>query len=177
MRRLIGALTTIICLAPALLRAAPLDTYQTFIASGDPADARRVGNNALLLRGTGTRNFYYLEVDPATGAIPVVTTPTVYTNTTLFRQDYTVTPVTTGAWVQIIASTAAEIKQLYIFDSSGSVMQLGIGGAGSEVAKINIPPGGSSVGWPLTIPAGTRVSIRALDVDATVGQIVITALN
>jgi hypothetical protein len=160
--------------SPAM--AAPLDTYQTFIGSGDPADARRVGNNAILVRGTGTRNFYYLEVDPATGAIPVVTSPTVYTNTTLYRQDYT-TPVTTAAWTQIIASTAAEIKQLYIFDSSGSVMQLGIGGAGSEVAKINIPPGGSSVGWPLTIPAGTRVSIRALDVDATVGQIVITALN
>lgn len=164
-------------LSSAIANSAPLDTYQTFVASGDPADARRVGNSAILLRGTGTRNFYYLEVDPATGAIPVVTTPTVYTNTTLFRQDYTVTPVTTGAWVQIIASTAAAIKQLYIFDSSGSVIELGIGGAGSEVAKIYIPPGGSSVGWPLTIPAGTRVSIRALDVDATVGQIVITALN
>lgn len=171
------ARTILLLLFSSYAFAAPLETYQSFIGSGDPADARRVGNNALLLRGTGTRNFYYLEVDPATGAIPVVTTPTVYTNTTLFRQDYSMTPVTTAAWVQIIASTAAEIKQLYIFDSSGSVMQLGIGGAGSEVAKINIPPGGSSVGWPLTIPAGTRVSIRALDVDATVGQIVITALN
>jgi hypothetical protein len=174
--RLIGFIILAL-LFPGAVFGAPLDTYQTFIGSGDPADARRVGNNAVLLRGTGTRNFYYLEVDPVTGAIPVTTAPTTYTNTTLFRQDYTVTPVTTGAWVQIIASTSATIKQLYIFDSSGSVMQLGVGGAGSEVAKINIPPGGSSVGWPLTITAGTRLSIRALDVDATVGQIVITALN
>lgn len=177
MRRLIGALTTILCLEPAPVNAAPLDTYQTFISSGDPADARRVGNNALLLRGTGTRNFYYLEVDPATGAIPVVTTPTTYTNTTLFRVDYSLNPVNTGTWYELVASSAAAIKQLYIFDSSGSVMQLAIGAAGSEVAKINIPPGGSSVGWPLTIPAGTRISIKALDVNATVGQMVITALN
>lgn len=156
---------------------APLDSYQTFISSGDPADARRVGNNAVLMRGTGTRNFYYLEVDPATGAIPVQPIPTSYTNTTLYRVDYGLNPVNTATWYQIDAALPSTIKQLYIFDSSGSVMQLAIGGAGSEVAKINIPPGGSTVGWPLTIPAGARISIKALDANATVGQMVITALN
>jgi hypothetical protein len=167
----------IFLLTSNLALGAPLETYQDFVAGGDPADARRVGNSAMLLRGTGTRNFYYLEVDPATGAIPVVVSPTVYTNTTLARVDYSLNPVSTGTWYEISPSISAAWKQIYIFDSSGSVMQLGIGGAGSEIAKINIPPGGSTVGWPLTIPAGSRIAIKAVDVNATVGQMVITALN
>jgi len=166
-----------LALASTIAIGAPLESYQDFVAGGDPADARRVGNSAMLLRGTGTRDFYYLEVDPATGAIPVVISPTVYTNTTLLRVDYSIDPVSTATWFELDPSISAAWKQIYIFDSSGSVMQLGIGGAGSEVAKINIPPGGSTVGWPLTIPAGSRVSIKAVDTNATVGQMVITALN
>lgn len=174
------ALQIVFCLLfySMALVGAPLDTYQTFISSGDPADARRVGNSAILLRGTGTRNFYYLEVDPATGAIPVSPTPVApVVNTILYRQDYGVTPVTTAAWVQIIASTGAAISHVYIFDSSGSVMELGVGPAAGEISKIYVPPGGSGAGWPLSIPAGSRLAIRAVDVDATVGQIVITAMN
>jgi hypothetical protein len=167
------------CFAPTFLQAAPLDTYQSFIAGGDPADARRVGNNALLLRGTGTRNFYYLEVDPATGRIPVDAqfTPTQFASSFLFRQAYSVTPVTTAAYVQIAASTADEIYRFYIFDSSGSAMILATGGAGSEVDKLYIAPGGNTNGYELYVPAGTRLSLKALDTSATVGQVIITGVN
>lgn len=60
--------------------APPLETYQDFIANGPRQDAQRVGNAAILARGTGTRNFYFLEVDPTTGALPVVLTPGIPAN-------------------------------------------------------------------------------------------------
>ena len=51
--------------------APALDSIQTFNSAGDPSDLRRVQPVGLAVRGTGTRDFYLFEVDPATGRIPV----------------------------------------------------------------------------------------------------------
>lgn len=90
------------------------------------------------------------------------------------RNDYTSTSVTTGAWVQLIASTAAVINQLYLFDSSGQTLELGTGAGGAETRKLIIPPGGIDGPVNIAIPAGTRIAVRAVSATASVGELDIT---
>lgn len=87
------------------------------------------------------------------------------------RIDYGSAPVTTGAWTQVFAaaSVTAAVGYVSIFDSGGRTMELGTGGAGSESRLILIPPGGED--YALTIASGTRLSIRALGANATVGEL------
>jgi len=82
--------------------------------------------------------------------------------------DYVGSPVTTLAWTEISAGIGNDMKFLEIFDSSGSLLELGIGALGAEVRKILIFPGGNGK-IPVDIPTGTRLTIRAIDADATVG--------
>lgn len=91
---------------------------------------------------------------------------------TSIRNDYSSVNVTTGAWVQLIASTSAIINGFLLFDSSGQTLELGTGAAAAETRKLFIVPGGFGGGLvPLAIPAGTRVSIRAVSANATAGEI------
>jgi len=87
--------------------------------------------------------------------------------------------VTSGAWVQLIASTAAAAKKLLVFDSSGYSLELGVGAAASEVRKLIIPPGGLNGPIPLAIPAGSRISIRAINTtaDYTAAEHLLTLLQ
>jgi hypothetical protein len=91
-------------------------------------------------------------------------------NETAFH-DYT-TPVTTAAYTELIASTSAAIKRLEIFDSSGQLLVLALGAAASEVDLLYILPGGNGQ-ITQEIPAGTRVSIKAVSANATTGYIAI----
>ena len=93
----------------------------------------------------------------------------------LVRNIYSGTNVTTAAYVQIIASTPADMGKQYIFDSSGSAMILAVGAMGSEVDKLYIGPGGNT--FDLSIPSGSRVSLKALDNNATNGQFIMTGLS
>ena len=88
----------------------------------------------------------------------------------LARNDYSITPVTTAAYVQLVASTAAITNLLEIFDSSGQTLVLAIGAAAAEVDKFYINPGGNGQ-VPLAIPAGSRISIKAVTANATAGYI------
>jgi hypothetical protein len=93
------------------------------------------------------------------------------------RNAYATTSVTTGAWVELIAATAAVINALQIFDSCGEVLELGVGAAASESRVLLIPPGGFDAAVPLHIPAGSRVAIKAVSANCTAGQLVLTGLN
>ena len=95
----------------------------------------------------------------------------------LYRNDYTSVNLTTSAYVEVAASSAAAINRLYIADTSGSAIILATGAAGSEVEQLYIGPGGNEAPYELNIPASTRIAIKALDVTATSGQIIITALS
>lgn len=94
----------------------------------------------------------------------------------LARNDYSGTPVTTAAYVQLVASLSATVSSLYIFDSSGQTLVLAVGGVGSEVDKFYIVPGGNGL-INLSIPSGSRVSIKAVSANATVGEISVTFLG
>lgn len=88
----------------------------------------------------------------------------------LARIDYSSTNVTTGAYVQLLASTSAAVKEVEIFDSSGQTLVLATGGIGSESDKVYIFPGGNGR-IPLSINASTRVAIKAVSATANAGEI------
>lgn len=114
-----------------------------------------------------------LQVD-ANGALKVSGTIGVTasgkTVVTTVRNDYTSTSVTTGAWVQLVASLGATVTELEIFDSSGETLELGTGAAASETRLILIVPGGNGR-VPVSIASGTRLSIRAVSSNASVGEL------
>lgn len=86
------------------------------------------------------------------------------------RNDYTSVNVTTATYVQLVAATTSATSAIEIFDSSGQTLVLGVGAAASEVAQINIFPGGNGL-VPLIIPAGSRVAIKAISATASTGEI------
>jgi hypothetical protein len=90
-------------------------------------------------------------------------------------QDYAATNVTTGAWVQLVASVSANVEELQIFDSSGQTLEIGIGAAASEARLFLIPPGGTVV--QAKILAGARVSIRAVSSLAQSGNLVVNYIG
>lgn len=91
--------------------------------------------------------------------------------------NYASTSVTTSAYTQITGSTSGAINRLYIADTSGSAMIIAVGGAGSEVDQLYVGPGGSDAPYELNIPASSRVSIKALDTNASSGRLILTALS
>lgn len=94
------------------------------------------------------------------------------------RHNYQSTSVTTAAYVELIASTAEAVTTLYVFDSSGQTLVLATGEAGSEVDQPwYIVPGGNDTVSVTTIPAGTRLSIKAVSATANKGELVINASN
>lgn len=102
---------------------------------------------------------------------------TGYDSVTLIRNAYSTTNVTTAAYVQLVASTTADINRLHIFDSSGQDFVLATGGAGSEVDQIQISPGGWDAPVDIFIASGTRISIKAVSATANSGILLITGLK
>lgn len=90
--------------------------------------------------------------------------------------DYSSVNVTTGAWVQLDASWAANNNLLCITDTSGQVMELGTGAAASETRVALIAPGWSAC-IPLRISVNTRVAVRAVSGTASSGYIVLSGYN
>ncbi len=87
---------------------------------------------------------------------------------------YASTNVTSAAYVTLVADSGATIiRQVNIFDSSGYTLYLAFGAALAEANKILICPGGPGQ-IPLTIPAHTRLSLKAVSTSATAGEIVIS---
>lgn len=93
------------------------------------------------------------------------------------RNDYSSINVTTAAYVQLVASTTNDINKLYIFDSSGQDLLLAVGAAGFEVDQIQISPGGWNAAISLNIPAGSRISVKAVSGTANQGVLLITGLK
>lgn len=92
------------------------------------------------------------------------------------RYDYTGGSVTTGAWTQVLASTAAAINYICVTDQSGQIMELGTGAVASETRVFLIARGFSGC-IPLRIAASTRISVRAVSATASTGDLVISGMN
>lgn len=84
------------------------------------------------------------------------------------RTLYTGSNVTTGGWTEVVASTSAQVSSIEIFDSSGSVLALGVGSAGNEVTQLYILPGGNGL-LNLLVPSGSRISLKAISANPANG--------
>lgn len=85
---------------------------------------------------------------------------------------YASTNVTTAAYVVLDTSLNSRVSHAEIFDSSGSILKLAVGGAGAEVDVIHIVPGGNGR-IPLVLSEGQRLSIKAVDATAATGHLII----
>jgi len=82
------------------------------------------------------------------------------------RNDYTVTPVTTGVDVDLINPVVTAISSIEIFDSSGETMSLKVNG----IHKLYITPGGNDDVKAFKADPGDTIEIRAVSANATVGE-------
>lgn len=93
-----------------------------------------------------------------------------------FRNVYSSTNVTTGAWVTLFSSIPYPVSTIEIFDSSGQTLEIGIGAAGSEIVQLIVLPGGNG---PIryNAPTGARLSIKALSGTANTGELDVNLYN
>jgi hypothetical protein len=93
------------------------------------------------------------------------------------RIDFSSTNVTSGAWVELISTVGATaIKRVQIFMSQGNALELGFGAAASEVSQMFLFPGGNEV-FEMDIPAGTRLSVKAVSSTASTGELLVNLLG
>ncbi len=81
---------------------------------------------------------------------------------------YASTNVTTSSYVQLVAASPMSVAKLQICDTSTKLLKLAIGAASSEVDICTVNISGCVI-VPYYIPAGTRISIKAVDANATSG--------
>jgi hypothetical protein len=86
------------------------------------------------------------------------------------ERDYSNSSVSTS-WAELTASSPL-VSKIQVFDSSGSILYLGIGASGSEVISLVIIPGGNGY-IDFKIPAGSRVSIRTASGSVSAGNLII----
>lgn len=142
-----------------------------------PAGSNIIGNIRIDQTTPGTTNGVQINaaLPSGTNTLGYVGTAGVLQSNAPVYNVYSSTNVTTAAYVQLVASTTAKTNSVRIFDSSGQSMILAVGGAGAEVIQLYVPAGGDS--FPLTIPAGSRVSYKALTGNATTGYLIINFLG
>ncbi len=68
----------------------------------------------------------------------------------------------TGNYLQIVASTASAIRQIAVYDTTGSSLSIAKGAASGEINILYTGPGDSGT-YPVQVPAGSRISIRSLE--------------
>lgn len=73
-----------------------------------------------------------------------------------------------GAFVEVVSSTAADVKKIQVMDTSGVFMGIYTGAAASEVLKFIYAPGSDQT-IEVNIPSGTRISLRSMESAAPTG--------
>lgn len=164
--------------ASTLRSAAMLGVGSTAVSNSNPVPISDAGG-VITVDGTLAVSNLPTTVDTNTGAssastLRVTEASRAYSDSASLS--YTSTNVTTGAWVQVLASTAAATNLLCITDTGGQIMELGTGSAASETRVFLIAQGFSGC-IPLRIAASTRISVRAITATANTGYLVISGMN
>ena len=165
----------LLLLFPFVAYSVPLEDYSTVAGGANSNLTVQMQPNSLWLRGTDDK-LYLMEVDQTTGAMPVsivgslpITQAALEIKDSIVL-DYSSTNVTTGAWVELIASTADDATLLTIDETNGQFFEIGFGAAASETRAALVAPGGIAP-LNLNVPSGTRISIRAIESTADVGRL------
>jgi hypothetical protein len=83
---------------------------------------------------------------------------------------YSSTNVTTSAYVTLVSSTPIPSTQLIVCDNSGHILKIASGASGSEADIFTVALNSClNLQFGAAIPAGTRLSIRAIDATASSG--------
>lgn len=82
--------------------------------------------------------------------------------------DNSSTNITTGAYVELVASLSGDVTQIDVQDTGGRWLYLAIGAVASEVDTLVIPPGGNGL-IPFVASSGARISVKAIDGTANAG--------
>lgn len=83
--------------------------------------------------------------------------------------------ITTAAWKEIVAALETAACAVEIFNSTGRILQISLGASGQEdenVMKYTIIPGGSEILVPSEWMRGKRLSLKAVDANATTGWLI-----
>lgn len=133
-----------------------LTTWQAFYAAHDQK-VNQLPQAAISMKGIGTNDFYFLEVDPATGAIPV--SGTFSFTPALLLEDHgygTVSGTTT-------LRTASQIG------NAAGAADFGVGVSGAQTLRVVIATGGAT---PIPTGAATAALQTALNaqIPTTLGQ-------
>jgi hypothetical protein len=175
---------------------AELDTQTTALAAAN-ASLDNIETQTNLSKGDGVKDATTLRITPATdsymrirdgngnlilartsgGFNALTMIPMGYYYQGIATHDHSSANITTSAYTTIVASTSAEFHQMEIFDSSGEALILAVGGAGSEVDKMYIIPGGNNGSVRFPIPSGSRISVKALTANTTSGRLIINFLG
>lgn len=94
----------------------------------------------------------------------------------LVRNDYTSASATTSAYRTVVASTIAPIRQLDLTDTSGSLLILATGPTCSALTpRFYIPRNATGfIVLEAALPTASCIAVKAVDVNATTGDLVIT---
>jgi hypothetical protein len=92
-------------------------------------------------------------------------------NTPVFN-DNSSNNITTAAYLQLVAATSVITSRVEVYNQSASSIYFAVGAAASEINQFIIPPGGNGF-VPLQIASNSRVSVKAVDANATTGSLIV----
>jgi hypothetical protein len=142
------------------------------VINGTSANLNATVAGSLTSVGTLTTCSTVTTVGAVTSITNNVNTKVVAVKGQIVRNNYATTNVTTGAYVQLIASTTSAYTAVEVFDSSGQSMVLAIGAAAAEVDQFYIFPGGNGR-VNVNIATTQRISVKAISGNATTGELLI----
>lgn len=112
----------------------------------------------------------------SSGAQLVSLTPVTYQPVEMLSFDATSTPITDSAYEEVVASTSAEYAEIEIFNKTGSMLILAVGGSGSEQDVIFIGTDGIHR-QSIPIASGSRISLKSVIGNVDAGSIFINAFG
>ena len=91
------------------------------------------------------------------------------------RLDIVANPITTAAWVQVLASTPKACTALMVSYTGESILKVSTGATADEdnhIMDFYIAPGMDQVMIPVEIAKGKKLSVEALDQNTALGELV-----
>lgn len=94
------------------------------------------------------------------------------------RLDFSANNVSSSGYTELMSTVGSNtVRKMTVFMSTGTPIILAVGAAGSEVDKFLIPPGGLDGPIEVTIPNGTRLSLKSIGSSVTSGQMIVNLMG
>ncbi len=74
-----------------------------------------------------------------------------------------------AVYVEVVTATSGACQRIYVYDSGGYPLVIGVGAAGVEVDQFYIGPGFGGF-FDVTVPTGSRIAIKSLLAATTISE-------